>query len=51
MLQVIRIIAWTLIALGVSTTNDNAILVPALMVFVGLIMLKASEMLDKEANR
>ena len=51
MLQVMRVIAWTLIALGISTTNDNAILVPALMVFVGMVMLKASEMLDGEVRK
>lgn len=50
MLQVMRVIAWVLIALGMSTTNDNAILVPALMVLAGMVMLKLSEVLDGEVR-
>jgi len=50
MLQVIRAIAWGLVAVGASTTNDDAILVPAIMVFLGLVLLKISEVLDGEVN-
>lgn len=51
MLQIMRVIAWAAIAVGVSTTNDNAILVPAIMVFLGLVLLKLSEVLDGEVNK
>ena len=51
MLQIMRVIAWASIAVGVSTTNDNTILVPAIMVFLGLVLLKLSEVLDGEVNK
>ena len=50
MLQVIRTIAVVLLFIGVTTTNDDAILVPAIMVFVGLVLLKISEIMDKEVH-
>ena len=51
MLQVIRVIAWLAISVGVSITNDNSIIVPAVMVILGAVLLKISEVMDKEVDR
>lgn len=50
MLQVIRAIAWAAIAVGVSITSSEAIIVPAIMVILGAVLLKISEVMDKEAQ-
>lgn len=48
MLQVIRVIAWAAIAVGVSIANSEAILVPVVMVTLGAVLLKLSEIMDGE---
>lgn len=48
MLQVIRIIALTAIAVGVTFTNNDSIIVPAIMVILGALLLKISEVLDND---
>lgn len=50
MLQIIRIIAVAAISIGVSITNDDSIIIPAIMVFLGLILLKITETKDGEGD-
>lgn len=47
MLQVIYFIGWALIALGITTTTSDAILIPALMVAIGLTFIKAVELMEE----
>jgi len=45
--RVIYFIGWTLIALGITTTTSDAIIVPALMVLIGFGFIKAVEHLEE----
>ena len=38
--RLIYLIGWIFVALGVSTTTSDAIIVPAALVFIGLICIK-----------
>lgn len=40
--KVIMTVGWCLMGLGVSITNDNAIIIPAIMVIVGALLILAS---------
>lgn len=46
MLQVIRTVAVTAIAVGVSIANSEAIIVPVVMVVLGAVLLKISEVME-----
>ena len=50
MLQVIRTIALAALIVGVSIADSEAILVPVVMVILGAVLLKISEVMDKEAQ-
>lgn len=50
MLQVIRTVAVTAIAVGVSIANSEAILVPVVMAVLGVVLLKISEVMEGEAE-
>lgn len=51
MLQVIRVIALAAIAVGVTFTSSDAIIVPAIMVILGAVLLKLSEVMDGEVHK
>ena len=51
MLQVIRAIAWVLIAVGVSIADNEAIIVPVVVVILGAVLLKVSETFDGEVEK
>lgn len=51
MLQVIRVIAWTALMVGISIADSEAIIVPVVMVLLGSVLLKLSEVLDKEVDK
>ena len=51
MLQVIRTIAITAIAVGVSLADSNSLFVPVVMVILGALLLNISAALDKEVDK
>ena len=51
MLQVIMVIALAAIAVGVTFTNSDAIIVPAIMVILGAVLLKLSDVMDGEVHK
>lgn len=50
MLQVIRTIAITAIAVGVSLADSKSLFVPVVMVILGALLLKISEVMDGEVE-
>ena len=50
MLQVIRTVAVTAIVVGVAIANSEAIIVPVVMVVLGAVLLKISEVMKGEAE-
>lgn len=50
MLQVIRIIAWSALMIGISAADSEAIIVPVVVVLLGAVLLKLAEVLDKEVD-
>lgn len=51
MFQVIRIIAWAGLAVGVSIADSESLFIPIIMVILGAALLKLSEIIDKEAHK
>ena len=50
MLQIIRVIAWAAIAVGVSSATSEVLIVPVVLVTLGAVLLKISEVMEKEAQ-
>lgn len=48
MLQIIRVIAWAAIAVGVSSATSEVLIVPVVMVTLGALLLKISEVMDND---
>lgn len=51
MINAIRAIAWAAIAVGVSAANSEAIIVPVVVVVLGAVLLKLSEIIDGEVQK
>lgn len=50
MLQVIRAIAWLALAVGVSTADSNSLIIPVALAVLGAVLLKLSEIIEREAD-